>query len=34
MNLIGALLILGTFASIGLSLTSPVVRSVAPGLVR
>jgi rhomboid protease GluP len=34
MNVIGALLILGTFASIGLSLTSPVVRRVAPGLVR
>jgi membrane associated rhomboid family serine protease len=34
MNLIGALLILGTFASIGLSLTSPIVRSIRPGLVR
>jgi rhomboid protease GluP len=33
-NLIGAVLIVASFASIGLSLTSPVVRRVSNGLVR
>jgi rhomboid protease GluP len=33
-NLIGAVLIVASFASIGLSLTSPVIRRVSNGLVR
>jgi rhomboid protease GluP len=34
LNLLGALLIVASFASIGLSLTSPVVRRVSNGLIR